>query len=66
MLMQLEQFIELPVVERVAKSYDIFIYDPTSEEVDIKAEKLIREIKPDLGMFSLLILKLFIIIIVIF
>lgn len=46
-VLKLESFLELPQMERLLKSMDVFINDPTDEQIDIAAEKLIRELKLD-------------------
>ena len=46
-IIKLESFLGLPVTERLLKSMDVFIYDPTDEQIDLAAEKPIRELNFD-------------------
>lgn len=48
LVIKLESFIQLPIIERLASALNVFVAcDPTEEEIDRVAEKPIKELKLD-------------------
>jgi hypothetical protein len=41
------------------KSYDVFIYDNTEDELDKRVEEIIRDLKPDLLLVSVMFDKFY-------
>lgn len=48
---ELEKCLTMSLEEKSSFIWSMFTQDPTIKEVDMKAEKLINQVQPDLGMY---------------